>query len=193
MKKVKGVTVATTIRDLFQDQHDALVSDTSRTILASHYGTFSQELVGSLSKSIEEHLTSIGDHKVVVDRMFSILLEGLQNIRIHGGRDNHGNQLGYLLIGSADEDHKIILANIMDASDAKKARTYLDEINNYSDETLEEMYTAALSNEFFSQNGGASLAFINTRIKSNKLGYQFNDLSEEIVLFSLKITLSRLQ
>ena len=74
MKKVKGVTVATTIRDLFQDQHDALVSDTSRTILASHYGTFSQELVGSLSKSIEEHLTSIGDHKVVVDRMFSILL-----------------------------------------------------------------------------------------------------------------------
>ena len=191
MKEVKGGTVATMIRDLFQDQHDALVNSKSRTILASHYGTFSQELVGSLSSSIEEHLIALGDHQLVVNRMFSILLEGLQNIRIHGKRDNHGNQLGYLLIGSAETDFKIILANIMNASDKERAKSYLDEINDYPRDMQREKYILALSNEFFSQNGGASLGFINTRMKSDKLKYQFSSLNDKLVLFSLEITLPR--
>jgi len=100
MKEVENNKVASVIRDVFQVKHDSLVNDESRKILVSHYGTFSQDLVGSLSNSVEELLISIGDKKMVIKRMFSILLEGLQNIRIHGGQDNYGNQLGFLIMAA---------------------------------------------------------------------------------------------
>lgn len=191
MKEVENNKVASVIRDVFQVRHDGLVKDESRKILVSHYGTFSQDLVGSLSNSVEELLISIGDKKLVIKRMFSILLEGLQNIRIHGGQDNYGNQLGFLIIGSDDEDYKVIMANIINSDERVKVETYLDEINAYPEDHLREKYLSVLSNEFLSQKGGAGLGFITTRMKSGKLGYSFDEVSENSMLFSLEITLPR--
>ena len=97
MKEVENNKISTEIRSVFQDRHDALVNVESRKILVSHYGTFSQDLVGSLSNSVEELLISIGDKKMVIKRMFSILLEGLQNIRIHGQNDNYGESTRFFV------------------------------------------------------------------------------------------------
>lgn len=192
MREVENNKVGTVIRDIFQDQHDSLVKNESRKILVSHYGTFSQDLVGSLSNSVEELLISIGDKKIVIKRMFSILLEGLQNIRIHGGYDNYGNQLGFLLIGSTSDNYRLIMANIIDSSEREKVENYLEEINEYSEADLKEKYMSVLSNEFLSQKGGAGLGFITTRMKSGALGYKFDELSESTTLFSLEITLPRI-
>ena len=191
MKEVENNKVASEIRHIFQNRHDDLVKIDARKILVSHYGTFSQDLVGSLSNSVEELLISIGDKKIVIKRMFSILLEGLQNIRIHGGSDDYGNQLGFLLIGSVKEDYKVIMANIIDTDEREKVESYLDEINGYPESELKEKYLSVLSNEFLSQKGGAGLGFITTRIKSGKLRYSFNEIGENLMLFSLELTLPR--
>lgn len=191
MKEVENNKISTEIRGVFQERHDALVNVESRKILVSHYGTFSQDLVGSLSNSVEELLISIGDKKLVIKRMFSILLEGLQNIRIHGENDNYGNQLGFLLIGSNDGDYKVIMANIMNAAEKAKVESYLDEINLYSEEELKEKYLAVLSNEFLSSKGGAGLGFITTRMKSGELGYSFDPIGGGSLLFCLELTLPR--
>jgi hypothetical protein len=184
-------SVATKIREVFQAKHDDLVNLESRKILISHYGTFSQDLVGSLSNSVEELLVSIGDKKTVIKRMFSILLEGLQNIRIHGGHDAKGKQLGFLLIASSDEDYKIVMANIMGSHERDRVENYLNEINGLSDTEIKEKYISVLSNEFLSQKGGAGLGFITTRMKSGKLGYSFDVLDDVNELFSLVVTLPR--
>ena len=123
MKEVEGNSQATIIREVFQNRHDALVNDEKRKILVSHYGTFSQDLVGSLSNSVEELLVSIGDKKIVIKRMFSILLEGLQNIRVHGGFDFDGRQLGFLLIGSKTENYKVIMGNIVHVEEVEKVES----------------------------------------------------------------------
>ena len=138
MKEVENNKIATVIRDVFQNKHDDLVKIESRKILVSHYGTFSQDLVGSLSNSVEELLISIGDKKMVIKRMFSILLEGLQNIRIHGGQDDYGNQLGFLLIGSDEHDYKVIMSNIIEVSEREKVESYLAEINLFTEEELKD-------------------------------------------------------
>ncbi|MBK9591434.1 MAG: hypothetical protein IPO32_07985 [Crocinitomicaceae bacterium] len=64
-------------------------------IIVSHFGEFSQDLVNSLSTGIEDTMLESGDKKGVVKRMFSILVEGLQNIRIHGERDEDNNQISF--------------------------------------------------------------------------------------------------
>ena len=54
-----------------------------------------------------------GDRKVVVKRMFSIIVEGLQNIRLHGEKDNEGDQTSFFLLLKNDEHYFIYLGNLV--------------------------------------------------------------------------------
>ncbi len=184
--------VSSNLRKLFKRAHDGLVADKGCKILVSHHGTFSQELVGSLSNGVEELLISKGDKKKVIKRMFSILLEGLQNIRLHGERDEKDAQLAYLIIGSTDEKYTILLANMVKSSESAKIKAYMEELNSYSIDSIKSKYMEVLSNEFMSSKGGAGLGLITTRMKSNKMVAEFHPLSEEHDLFVLEVTLNRI-
>ncbi|MFT5777819.1 MAG: hypothetical protein ACI837_000767 [Crocinitomicaceae bacterium] len=191
MLEIEKSGLSIEIRRVFQSQGDD-ISSTGANTLVSHFGTFSQNLVSSLSEGVEDLLVSVGDHRMVIKRMFSILIEGLQNIRIHGELDDFNRQLGYLLISSTKEHYIITMANIIRSEDASKIISFIDRINNFSDYNLKETYLAVLSNEFLSKKGGAGLGFITTRRKSgNPLGYDFFELADEKQLFSLEIKLSR--
>lgn len=193
MEKAVNSGMTNKVRSHFKKVHDALVSEEGRKILVSHNGTFSQELVGSLSNGVEELLISKGDRKIVIKRMFSILLEGLQNIRLHGILDDDDQQLAFLIIGACDEDYKIILANMIERSDEEKITHYLRELNDYPPEVLKEKYLAVLSNEFISSKGGAGLGLITTRMKSGPLNHEFHQLSDSTSLFILEVTLDRIK
>ena len=124
--------------------------------------------------------------------MFSILIEGLQNIRIHGARDEKGRQTGYLLIGSSNDAYSVLMANIIPSEDEDKIVQFIDRINAYSESELKDNYLAVLSEDFLSTKGGAGLGFITTRMKSAKpLGARFNELSDGKKLFTLEVKLDR--
>lgn len=192
--ETEGKIITSEVRVAFQGKCDEMRDEQGRQLHVSHLGTFSQDLVMSLSQDIEDLLVSIGDHRLVIKRMFSILIEGLQNVRIHGEIDPSSNQqLGYLILASSDENYKIIMANITTENDKEKITQFIDKINNYSFAELKDTYRSVLANEFLSQKGGAGLGFITTRMKSgNSLGTEFVDLNNGYVLFSLEVTLDRL-
>ncbi len=184
-----GITTA--VRKIFQSQGDEL-NTAGENILVSHFGNFSQNLVASLSEGIEELLISVGDKRMVIKRMFSILIEGLQNVRLHGEYDDQNRQLAYLLISSTKTSYKITMANLVKSEDVNNIISFIDRINNFSDENLKATYLAVLSNEFLTKKGGAGLGFITTRRKSsNSLLYDFYEVSDDKQLFSLEIILDR--
>ena len=192
MTKDAHTETTTVIRNYFQEQSDLLVKR-DQSILVSHFGVFSQNLVASLTDGIENLLVSIGDKRIVIKRMFSILIEGLQNLRLHGELDSQGVQSGFLILANDDDHYKLILANIIKSEDVPTITSYIESINNYTKEELKAKYTSVLSNEFLSEKGGAGLGLITTRIKSgNPLGFELLDLDEGYDLFVLKITLDRL-
>ena len=190
MKETANI-VGNKVSAYFKEEHDSLVQNEGRKILVSHIGTFTQELVGSLSNGVEELLISKGDKKIVIKRMFSILLEGLQNIRLHGEFDALDKQLAFLVIGNSDEDYKIIMSNMINSENEHHISKYLDEINGYSQDVLKEKYMSVLANEFISAKGGAGLGLITTRIKSGPLKYKFLPLDDQKSMFVLEITLPR--
>lgn len=129
---------------------------------------------------------------MVVKRMFSILIEGLQNLRIHGELDETGQQTGFLLLSSDKHQYQLQLANIVKREESEALVTYTNSINGYSADELKEVYTSVLSNEFVSIKGGAGLGLILTRIKSgNPLNFDMVELDDEKDLFVLQITLDR--
>lgn len=191
MTEEPNTETTTVIRSVFQEQSDSLIQN-GQNVLVSHFGVFSQNLVSSLTESVENLIISIGDKRMVVKRMFSILIEGLQNLRLHGELDSQGMQSGFLLLSNDEHAYSLILSNIIKNEDVTTISNYIDAINAYSEEELKNKYTSVLSNEFMSEKGGAGLGLITTRIKSgNPLGYNIFPLSENQGLFVLKVTLDR--
>lgn len=191
MTEEPNTETTTVIRSVFQEQSDSLIQN-GQNVLVSHFGVFSQNLVSSLTESVENLIISIGDKRMVVKRMFSILIEGLQNLRLHGELDSQGMQSGFLILSNDEHAYSLILSNIIKNEDVTTISNYIDAINAYSEEELKSKYTSVLSNEFMSEKGGAGLGLITTRIKSgNPLGYDIFPLSENQGLFVLKVTLDR--
>lgn len=167
-------------------------NNTSGSLLAHHFGDFSTDFINGLTESVEEMMTSNGDSKKVIKRVFSILIEGLQNVKLHGERDEQGNQYSFLFIVKGKSSYKIIMGNLINHEDKVIAERYLDKINKMNAEELKSYYLEILDNSFFSRKGGAGLGFLTMRMKSEqKLNFSFDSLNEKLCFFKVEITLLR--
>ena len=189
-----GNRVVEKCNERFQEIFGDYNKNASGKIIVSHFGEFSQDLVNSLSTSIEDMMIESGDKKGVVKRMFSILVEGLQNIRIHGERDVQGNQVSFLIVLQNEEDYKVTFGNLIDRSNIENVSKQIETLNDMETTEVKELYLDVLSNGIMSNKGGAGLGFITMSLKSkNKIGYIAEEVSEELVFFSINIHLERVK
>lgn len=164
----------------------------SGKIIVSHFGEFSQDLVNSLSTGIEDMMLESGDKKGVVKRMFSILVEGLQNIRIHGERDEDGNQISFLIVLQNEDNYKVTFGNLIKRTKVDGIIERVESLNKMENSEVKELYMEVLSNGIMSNKGGAGLGFITMALKSkNKIAYISEEVSDELVFFSVNIDLER--
>lgn len=161
-------------------------------IIVSHFGEFSQDLVNSLSTGIEDTMLESGDKKGVVKRMFSILVEGLQNIRIHGERDEDNNQISFLIVLQTDAEYKVTFGNLVKSENTYKIIERIDTLNQMDPDQVKELYMEVLSNGIMSNKGGAGLGFITMALKAkSKINYESQQVSDKLTFFSVNIDLER--
>jgi hypothetical protein len=161
-------------------------------IIVSHFGEFSQDLVNSLSTGIEDTMLESGDKKGVVKRMFSILVEGLQNIRIHGERDEDNNQISFLIVLQTEDEYKVTFGNLIKSENTYKIIERIDTLNEMDPDQVKELYMEVLSNGIMSNKGGAGLGFITMALKAkSKINYESQEVSEALTFFSVNILLER--
>jgi hypothetical protein len=176
----------------FQEIYEAYSTNSKGKIIVSHFGEFSQDLVNSLSTGVEELMLNSGDKKGVVKRMFSILVEGLQNIRIHGSKDEFGNQISFLLVIQEANKYKVVFSNLVDEAHIKKVVERIDTLNNLEIPQIKEMYMEVLSNGIMSNKGGAGLGFITMALKSkNKINYKSEKITEGLYNLIVELTIDR--
>ncbi|MBI3134992.1 MAG: hypothetical protein HYZ14_10005 [Bacteroidetes bacterium] len=161
-------------------------------IIVSHFGEFSQDLVNSLSTGIEDTMLESGDKKGVVKRMFSILVEGLQNIRIHGERDEDNNQISFLIVLQTEDEYKVTFGNLVKSENTYKIIERIDTLNQMDPDQVKELYMEVLSNGIMSNKGGAGLGFITMALKAkSKINYESQEVSDALTFFSVNIVLER--
>jgi len=191
---LQGGKVVEKCNSRFQEIFGRYNIDAHGKVIVSHFGEFSQDLVNSLSTSIEDMMAESGDKKGTIKRMFSILVEGLQNIRIHGGRDEDGNQVSFLIIMQTDDYYKVTLANLVVKQNIDNIIKRIEELNELELPEVKEMYMEVLSNGIMSNKGGAGLGFITMALKSkNKLVYNAEEVSDNLSFLSLEITIDRIK
>jgi hypothetical protein len=180
------------VKNYFREYLTSYKTEKNRSIVISHCGTFSQDLINSLVVRNEELMKSSGDKKAIVKRAFSILIEGLQNIRIHGRSDEQGNQLSFLIVAKAADRYCLNFANLVDYSIIQSIESQIYKLNLMNIDEVKELYTSVLTESGFSEKGGAGLGFITMKMKSNtKLNYSILPLDDRLSLFSLEILLER--
>ena len=190
--EVKENSTLHLVKNYFNDYLTSYKTEKNRLIVISHCGTFSQDLINSLVVRNEELMKSSGDKKAIVKRAFSILIEGLQNIRIHGGVDNIGDQTSFLIIAKEAERYCLNFGNLVENSIINLVVSQIEKLNLMNSEEVKELYTSVLTESGFSEKGGAGLGFITIKMKSHtKLNYDILPINDQFSLFSLEILLER--
>lgn len=177
---------------VFESISERYAKDDSLTIVMSHCGTFSQDLVNSLGEGAEEILISANEKKPMIRRIFSVLIEGLQNIRIHGEKNPGGIQEGILVFAKGDGIYKISFGNIIFNESIPAMQKRLEELNALTEDDLKHRYMGVLSEGILSNKGGAGLGFITMRMKAKSgLNFAFHPISEHYSMFTFELVVKR--
>jgi hypothetical protein len=176
----------------YQELYGNYNSKLSKKILVSHFGEFSQDLVNSITNNVEETMLEAGDKKGTVKRVFSILVEGLQNVRLHGEKDDDNKQHSFLIIAQDEHEYLITFGNLILNKNLPAIEERLKQINTYDESEVKALYMEVLTNGIISNKGGAGLGFITMAMKSkNKLKYYFEEINDKLSCFTVELKVDR--
>lgn len=188
----RGVNIIDKCNARFHEVFSRYTDSPEGKVTVSHFGEFSQNLVNSLTQSIENAMLDSGDKKSVIKRMFSILIEGLQNIRIHGGRDEDGTQVSFLIILQHQGHYKISFGNLIETKNIPKVETLVDFLNESEQTEVKQHYMEVLSNGQISNKGGAGLGFITMALKTKQaIKLSTTVVSDSLSCLTVELSLGR--
>jgi hypothetical protein len=187
---------ANSVKELCQVRYDEIIEfhrlNDGANEFVSKFGEFSQDYVNQISAEIEERMLEDGDRKPVVKRMFSIIVEGLQNIRLHGEKDKDGNQTSFFLLLRNEAQYFIYLGNLVLNKNITKIEDRISQVNSMDKDQVKELYLSVLTDGVISSKGGAGLGFITMSMKSlNELNGTFVKIDDEISHYDLCVKLDR--
>jgi hypothetical protein len=164
----------------------ALYNGPDNKMVVVHIGELDQDKVNSISNLVETQMENLGVSKSAVKKIFNIVIETLQNICLHGEKDNNGYQMTYFIIGRSNNEFNIYSGNIITNLQAEKLNKRLNAIKSLNDSDLKKQYMDVLSNGELSSKGGAGLGFLTIALKSgNNMDFEFQMLNKDYSLFSL--------
>jgi len=144
-------------------------------------GKFNQEITDNILKLTETNLQRQEEQSRVKKRIYSIMVEGLQNITRHqddaSDVEKKEESLGIFVIQKVDNLYFITTGNIVENDAIPHLKALIEKINGFNKEELKAYYKQVLSDGSLSDKGGAGLGLIDMARKSgNKLFYRFREV-----------------
>lgn len=159
-------------------------------------GLFTQNITDSIISLAENNLESSGESSKVKKRVFSIMVECLQNVTRHQTPQNNNitspDQAGIFVIQNQNEAYQITSGNVVENNVIPHLEEMLNKINSLEKEDLKAYYKEILEDGSISDKGGAGLGLIEMARKSgNKLFFDFKTLNTNLSYFYLHTAISK--
>lgn len=178
----------------FQTQFDKLLLElqANHNVLVNYIGELNQETISKLEGEVETKIHDCAIPKGPLKKIFFISVETLQNMLIHGHRNEQGEQKNFFILSKSDTKAEIISANLITNTSLTEIKGQIETINSFEDPAaLKKFYMDHLENNQLSEKGGAGLGFITIAMKSgNKLNASFQQIDNNYSLFLLTSTVS---
>ena len=151
-------------------------------------GRFTQDITDSILALTENKLEKEEQSAKIKKRVYSILVECLQNITRHQDdtKVDSPDSNGLFVIQKHDEKYFITTGNLVMNDNIDYIKNLIETINGLEKEDLKDYYKMVLEDGSLSSKGGAGLGLIDMARKSgNKLLYQFRPIDDKSSFFYL--------
>ncbi|MEI6020317.1 MAG: SiaB family protein kinase [Bacteroidota bacterium] len=162
-------------------------------LLLAYDGVLNSETISKLETEIESKIVSKNLSKTAIKKIFFISIESLQNMFIHGFKDNNDEKHNFFILYCTEKQVKMIGANLIANAAIEKISKHIERINSFNDPAeLKTYYLEHLENNELSEKGGAGLGFITIGMKSgNKLRVVFEKINDIRSMFLMEVTINR--
>jgi len=151
-------------------------------------GRFTQEITDNILALTENKLEKEEHSSKIKKRVYSILVECLQNITRHqdDAKNDLPDSMGLFVIQKQDDKYFITTGNMVMNNNIDYIKNLIETINGLEKEELKNYYKMVLEDGSLSAKGGAGLGLIDMARKSgNKLLYQFRPVENDSSFFYL--------
>ena len=163
-------------------------------LLMNFFGTISDDLINSLGQSMEDLLISYSVSKKLINKLFSIIVEGLKNIVLYGEKTSNNEKIGFVIVLKTTTSFKVLFGNLITQKVQPTLEVYLGSIANMSAQQLNKTYIETLETTFVKDVRTSGVGLLVMAMKSDgKLVYQFNEIDEQRYLFTTEVTLDRIE
>lgn len=160
-------------------------------IILCFQGDFNQDLVNAILLLAERGPEVQNSSTVVRARVFSVLVECMQNIRKYGSPTSVSDLKPGIVIVCADDDGYILkTGNFVENTDIPNLKERLDTVIKLSKDELKELHKKVLAETKLSDKSGAGLGLISIGRKSDGMGYMFKTLDEKTSFYALDVRIS---
>lgn len=158
-------------------------------VILAYDGVLNPETISRLEAEIESKTLERGLPKLVIKKIFFICIEALQNMYIHGHKDDTGAKHNFFILYITSDSVRMISANLIANEGIERLRKHINRINSFEDPAdLKMYYLEHLENNELSDKGGAGLGFITIGMKSgNSLHTQYEKINDERSMFLMEV------
>jgi hypothetical protein len=160
-------------------------------LLFVYMGALSNHMVISSINLIEKNISKDNDFRKLRHKLSFLMIESFQNI-IRYGDEPVNKQFRYrkemFMVRNIGGTFYIGSVNLIENKKIKYVNQKLQEVNRLDGKELNELYRKILTNNQFTQAGGAGLGFIEmARKTSQKLHFDFEEIDDTYSYFYLLI------
>jgi len=179
------------LSERFEERYGRIQNDQKSTVIFSYIGDLVEGMTYTISNKIEEILLEKEVKKSIVKKLFSIVIEGLQNIRLHGEFDDEGQKLAAFICWKSHEKFYLSFSNLIDQSAQENLISAIAAINAMDKISLKQHYISIMSNGIMSKAGGAGLGLITMAMKSdNDIITKFTNIEMDLCIVDFKLELN---
>ncbi|MEM7162761.1 MAG: DUF6272 family protein [Bacteroidota bacterium] len=182
--------ISSSVSQLFERTYGRLKKDNNIALIQSFTGDLADGISHELCTDLEVQLAELSLQKRSLKRTFSIVIEGLQNMRMHGEFDDEGKKIVQYLFFQKQNILHFRFSNLILKNERASLEDYVKTINALDKNGLKQKYLNRMSNGVLSANGGAGLGLMTMSMKSeHPIRISFDPLSEKLVVVNLDLEL----
>lgn len=188
MAKILQMKVDSSALEIFEKYAEAiyekLKKSDSEEVLVHFVGDLNVGYTNAISSKLEQLVEGKVSDKQARKRFYTVYIEAIQNIRLHGSRDEKDRVPAGVTVFVTPSKICALFVNIIDKSVGENLINRYELINNKDRNELKAMYLDQMMNGEMSVKGGAGLGIITIILRSqNKSKVNLVPLSDQNEIF----------
>jgi hypothetical protein len=162
-------------------------------ILFSYKGMLDGDLIDYILQMVDKRLKNVKIKKSVRKKVINVLVECIQNSYHYANQkdsegDSESKNSSFIVVSQTPVDFIVYTGNYVSPHEAEKLDTQLEAVNAMDESDLREYYIKNLNKDNYPQVGGAGLGLVDiSRRSGNKIIYNFDEISDDSLLFSMQV------